>query len=73
MSKPATHALPFVGGYSPVRIDIKVVLPAPLGPKRPNISPFFILSEKFFVATFSALPPNPGYTFLKSLTIKGYL
>src|SRR5271166_2159047 len=39
MSKPPTVARPDVGRSSPVRILIVVVLPAPLGPKNPKISP----------------------------------
>src|SRR5271167_35656 len=39
MSKPPTIARPDVGRSNPVRILIVVVLPAPLGPKKPNISP----------------------------------
>jgi hypothetical protein len=60
MSFPVIQALPDVGLYIPVSIDIKVVLPAPLGPSSPNISPFFILNEKFFVATFGGTPPIAG-------------
>src|SRR5947207_6812686 len=32
-------ALPSVAGMKPVRIRIVVVLPAPLGPRKPRISP----------------------------------
>ena len=38
-SKPATEAFPEVGESNVDRIDMIVVLPAPLGPKRPKISP----------------------------------
>ena len=34
---PAIDPVPIVGGIIPVNIEINVVLPAPLGPKRPNI------------------------------------
>lgn len=34
---PAIEPVPIVGGIIPVNIEIKVVLPAPLGPNRPNI------------------------------------
>ena len=39
MEKPATRAVPAVGGSSVVSILIVVVLPAPLEPRRPKISP----------------------------------
>src|SRR5262249_2405589 len=35
-SKPATRAEPAVAGREPVRIRIVVVLPAPLGPRKPT-------------------------------------
>src|SRR5262245_28543762 len=38
-SKPATLAMPLVAGRKPVRMRIVVVLPAPLGPRKPTISP----------------------------------
>src|SRR5271156_7160005 len=38
-SKPATQALPSLGGSSVVSIRTNVVLPAPLGPSRPKTSP----------------------------------
>src|SRR5437867_3849842 len=38
-SKPATSASPVVGNRSVVRILMKVVFPAPLGPRSPKISP----------------------------------
>ncbi len=39
MSKPATRPVPEVGASRPVSILIVVVLPAPLGPRKPKISP----------------------------------
>src|ERR1041385_7087360 len=39
MSKPARRALPDVGGKSVDSILIVVLLPAPLGPRNPKISP----------------------------------
>jgi hypothetical protein len=38
-SKPATRARPEVAGSSVVSTLMVVVLPAPLGPSRPNTSP----------------------------------
>ena len=39
MSKPATMPVPDVGLLSPHSIRMAVVLPAPLAPRKPNISP----------------------------------
>ena len=39
MSWPAMRAVPEVGGMMPVSMEIDWVLPAPLGPRRPNTSP----------------------------------
>ena len=38
-SKPATRAVPAVGDSSVARMRSVVVLPAPLGPRKPKISP----------------------------------
>ena len=38
-SNPATVAVPELGGRKHVSILIVVVLPAPLGPRKPTISP----------------------------------
>src|SRR5260370_18839354 len=37
-SKPATRAMPLVAGRNVVRMRMVVVLPAPLGPRKPTIS-----------------------------------
>src|SRR5271168_3214841 len=39
-SRPSTHAEPLLRGSRPVSILMTVVLPLPLGPRKPNISPF---------------------------------
>src|SRR5438132_112902 len=39
MSIPATRALPLLGRSRPTSILMVVVLPAPLGPRKPNSSP----------------------------------
>ena len=39
MSKPATEAVPSEGSSRVVSILMVVVLPAPLGPRRPKIAP----------------------------------
>src|SRR3989338_984569 len=44
-SKPITFALPFVGLIRVESILISVVLPAPLGPRRPKVSPSAIVNE----------------------------
>ena len=38
ISLPSTQAIPPVSLYRPVRTDMRVVLPAPLGPSNPKIS-----------------------------------
>ena len=38
-STPEMEALPAVGSVRPSSISVVVVLPAPLGPSRPNTSP----------------------------------
>ena len=43
--EPATLADPLVGGMYPVRIRIVVVFPAPLGPRKPRISPLGTSNE----------------------------
>ena len=44
-SNPATVASPDVGRLNPQNIRIAVVLPAPLAPRKPNISPFSTSNE----------------------------
>ena len=39
-SKPATVAVPAVGGRKQVSMRMVVVFPAPLGPRKPTIWPF---------------------------------
>ena len=39
MSCPAIRAVPLDGGRNPVRTRMVVVFPAPLGPRKPRISP----------------------------------
>jgi len=46
MSNPAIQPLPESGYNKPVIMLINVVLPAPFGPRSPNISPFFKAKEK---------------------------
>src|SRR6266404_4504198 len=49
-SRPPIIARPEVGGKNPVRIRIIVVLPEPLGPSNPMISPFSTLKETWLTA-----------------------
>src|ERR1700678_2924128 len=53
-SKPATLALPSVGGRKQVRIRMVVVLPAPLGPRKPTICPLSTSKEMLSTATVRA-------------------
>jgi hypothetical protein len=54
-------AVPSVGLVNVASILIVVVLPAPLGPSKPNISPLFTLKETWFTAV------NPPNLFVRSL------
>src|SRR5208283_3453866 len=53
-SKPATVAVPAVGGRKHVRTRIVVVFPAPLGPRKPTICPFSTSKEMLSTATVRA-------------------
>ena len=57
------EALPAVGGRNPVRIRIVVVLPAPLGPRKPTIWPFSTSNEMSLTATVRA------YRFVRPSTL----
>src|SRR6185312_2833946 len=50
-SKPVTVALPLVGANSVVSIFSVVLLPAPLGPRKPNISPSCTSRSTLFTAS----------------------
>src|SRR5271170_8348469 len=65
-SKPATIAVPAVGGRKHVSIRMVVVLPAPLGPKKPTIWPFWISKEIWSTAVLRA------YLFVSPLTVIMY-
>src|ERR1035438_9781308 len=54
ISWPATTAVPLEGGTSVVNIRISVLLPAPLGPSRPKISPGGTV--KLTLSTASSVP-----------------
>src|SRR5258705_13823409 len=53
-SKPATFAVPAVGGKKHVRTRIVVVFPAPFGPRKPTIWPFSTSNEILSTATVRA-------------------
>src|SRR5688500_2643251 len=50
VSQPATRAWPAVGRNCPVRIRMVVVLPAPLCPRKPKISPTSTAKEMLLTA-----------------------
>src|SRR5208282_3234302 len=50
-SKPPTFPLPAVGNRRPQSIRMVVDLPAPFGPRKPNISPFFTCMLMLSTAT----------------------
>src|SRR2546426_12735014 len=62
-SKPATEAVPDVGGKKHVSMRIVVVLPAPFGPRKPTIWPFSTSNEMVSTAVVRA------YLFVSSLTL----
>ena len=55
ITSPFNATAPFVGAYTPVITLKAVVLPAPLGPMRPMISPLFTSRLRSSTAT---TPPN---------------
>src|SRR5579859_5803248 len=55
-SRPATRAVPPVGGISVASMRSVVVLPAPLGPRKPNISPAFTARSTPATASTMRLP-----------------
>ena len=55
MGSPRKEIRPLVGSYTPVMQLKAVVLPAPLGPIRATISPWFTSRDRSFTAT---TPPN---------------
>jgi len=48
---PSTNAWPEVGSMRQQSIRMVVVLPAPLGPRKPNTSPSFMVMERSSTAT----------------------
>ncbi len=54
ISCPATIAVPLLGGTSVVSMRMRVLLPAPFGPRRPKISPF--CTVKLTLSTACNLP-----------------
>src|SRR5260370_439939 len=62
-SKPATVAVPSVGGKKHVRMRIVVVFPAPFGPRKPTIWPFWTSNEMLLTAIFRA------YLLVRSVTV----
>src|SRR5712672_1044983 len=53
-SKPATVAVPELGGRKHVNIRMVVVLPAPFGPRKPTIWPFSTSKEMWSTAVLRA-------------------
>src|SRR5579871_866117 len=62
-SKPATVAVPAVGGRKQVRTRMVVVFPAPFGPRNPTIWPFSTSKEMLSTATVRA------YRFVRPSTL----
>src|ERR1700687_5284055 len=60
-SNSATRAVPEVGGRKQVSTRMVVVLPAPLGPRKPTICPLSTEKEMLSTATWFAYPlVNPS-------------
>src|SRR5215831_1493228 len=62
-SKPATVAVPDVGGRKQVSMRMVVVLPAPFGPRKPTICPFRTSKEMWSTAVWRA------YLLVRSVTV----
>src|SRR5260370_41506920 len=62
-SKPAIDAEPSEGGKKHVRIRMVVVFPAPFGPRKPTIWPFWTSNEMLLTAIFRA------YLLVRSVTV----
>ena len=54
MSKPATVAVPDVGGRKHVSMRMVVVLPAPFGPRKPTMLPLRTSKEIWSTAVLRA-------------------
>src|SRR5205085_3880204 len=63
MSKPATVAVPSVGGRKQVSMRMVVVFPAPFGPRKPTICPFVTSKEMLSTAIVRA------YLLVRPLTV----
>src|SRR5512140_3323946 len=64
---PLTVAVPREGLTNPSSILMVVVLPAPLGPRRPKISPFSTSKETSWTAR-TGFPQNPTLKVLDSFS-----
>lgn len=71
IGEPEIHAVPELWGYIPVRTEMRVVLPAPFGPKNPKISPFFSPKVKGLSAIFPFSPLSVWYCLLSPLISRG--
>src|SRR5262245_41017719 len=60
-----TNASPLVGNRSPSSSLMVVVLPDPLGPSSPKISPLWILRSRALSAVFFLRPQKSRYTFVR--------
>src|SRR6516165_878518 len=70
-SKPATVAEPDVGGRKQVSMRIVVVLPAPLGPRKPTICPFPTSKETWSTAVLRAYLLVSSWTWIIRFVVLG--
>src|SRR5438093_6695299 len=60
MSRPKIRAVPVDGGWNPRRVWIKVVLPAPLGPRSPMVRPESDPRRSFNIFLLPNSTPKPS-------------
>src|SRR5207237_488173 len=70
-SKPATVAVPDVGGIKQVRMRMVVVFPAPFGPRKPTICPFATSNEMWSTAVVRAYRLVSSFTVIIKIVLIG--
>src|SRR5499425_1912294 len=70
-SNPAIVAAPDEGGRKQVNMRMVVVLPAPLGPRKPTICPFFTSKEIWSTAVLRAYLLVSSWTWIIRFVVLG--
>src|SRR6202162_5555377 len=70
-SKPATLAVPSLGGRKQVNILMVVVFPAPFGPRKPTICPFATSNEMWSTAVVWAYRLVSSFTLIIKIVLVG--